>query len=58
MTNMTYANVTLGEIDESMFAHPEAKEQKGTCGQFGVDPRCSQADADAMLAEHAASTVM
>lgn len=53
--NMTYANYTAGPIDISVFAHPNASSNTrhpGTCGQFGVDPSCSNEDMESMLAEH------
>ena len=52
--NMTYTNYTTGPIDVSVFAHPNATSNRhpGKCGQFGVDPMCSNEDMEIMLAEH------
>jgi hypothetical protein len=62
MTNMTYNNYTAGDIDVSVFDHPNAVQQKGRCQQFGVDPMCSNVESlkamREMIAEHQLNRAM
>jgi hypothetical protein len=56
VTETSYLNFTAGDIDVSVFAHPEGPlphGKGGPCKEFGKDPKCSMDDARAMLAEHA-----
>jgi hypothetical protein len=56
--NTTYDQVTVGPIDETVFAHPTVNldfPEMGKCKEFGKDPMCMQMGAaHEMLAEHKA----
>jgi hypothetical protein len=56
LTETSYLNFTAGDIDVSVFAHPEGPlphGKGGPCKEFGQDPKCDMEDGLAMLAEHA-----
>jgi len=40
MSNGTYVNVKYGDVDPTVFDHPDSRPTFGKCKQCGVDDEC------------------